>query len=82
MPKSAIYGGRILLTHDRPICKKNKNVCIYCTVTRGTLLRAVNTYSKIDPSEKKNWDVNILKSIRIQKLIVFFSLKVPIVIFY
>ena len=43
------------LIDGRPICKKKKNgYNIYnpdiCSVTRGTFLRAVNTYSKIKPS--------------------------------
>ena len=54
-----------------PFVKNIYNNNDICTVTRGTILRAVNTYSKIEPSKKLNYDVNFLKSMRIHKLRVF-----------
>ena len=33
--------------------KNNNNNNEICTVTRGTILRAINTYSKIEPSKNK-----------------------------
>ena len=44
-----------------PFVKNIYNNNDICTVTRGTILRAVNTYSKTEPSKKLNFDVNFLK---------------------
>ena len=54
-----------------PFVKNIYNNNDICTVTRGTILRAVNTNSKTEPSKKNNFDVNFLKSMRIYKLRVF-----------
>ena len=65
-----------------PFVKNIYNNNDICTVTHGTIFRDVSTISKIEPSKKLNYDVNFLKSMRIHKLRVFFSLKVLVMIFY
>ena len=54
-----------------PFVKNIYNNNDICTVTRGTILRAVNTYSKTEPSRKLNFDADFLKSTRIYKFRVF-----------